>query len=259
MNAGMPLSAYDKLHMIHRCWRLRFKSEVASIRYVRRAPLAGATVLDIGANMGVFSIYLSRAAGPDGELFAFEAQPELGEHLRAVRESFGLTNMTVVNQGLSSTPGELLMRRSKVGSGMASFHEDASSDLEAIRVPVIRLDDYLAEHEVGPVRFIKCDVERHELEVFRGAEQTLRRDMPTLLFECHDDDADRGELFDFLSGLGYAGRFFHVSQSHHRSLLHKGRGEYVPCELRHEYPHVHPAVRHRNYLFDRTGEAGASP
>ncbi|MBT8095379.1 MAG: FkbM family methyltransferase [Gammaproteobacteria bacterium] len=247
----MRLSPFEKLHMIHRCWRLRFKSEVPSIRYVRTAPLAGSTVLDIGANKGVFSIYMSRAAGPGGKLIAFEAQPELGEHLRAVRQSFGLTNMTVVNQGLSSSPGTLVMHRSEAGSGMASFHKDDSPELQSIDISVIRLDDYVDEHGVGPVRFIKCDVEGHELEVFRGAERTLRRDMPTLLFECHDDEADRGELFGFLAGLGYAGRFFHVTQADHRSLLHKGRGEYVPCERRDDYPHVHPSVRHRNYLFDK--------
>jgi FkbM family methyltransferase len=251
----MRLGLYEKLHMIHRCWRLRFKSEVASIRYVRTAPLAGATVLDIGANKGVFSIYMSRAAGPEGKLFAFEAQPELGDHLRAVRQSFGLTNMTVVNKGLSSSPGTLVMHRSEAGSGMASFHTDASPDLQSIDIPVIRLDDYVDEHGVGPVRFIKCDVEGHELDVFRGAERTLRRDMPTLLFECHDEEADRGQLFGFLAGLGYAGRFFHVTQADHRSLLHKGRGEYVPCERRHEYPHVHPSVRHRNYLFEKKRES----
>ena len=80
----MSLSFYEKLHMVHRCWRLRFKSEVPDIRYVRQAGLAGSTVIDIGANKGVFSIYMSRAAGPGGKLLAFEAQPELGDHLRGV-------------------------------------------------------------------------------------------------------------------------------------------------------------------------------
>ena len=60
--------------------------------------VAGRTVIDIGANKGVFSIYMSRAAGPDGMLIAFEAQPELGDHLRAVKQAFGLDNMTLVNQ-----------------------------------------------------------------------------------------------------------------------------------------------------------------
>lgn len=249
----MPLTPAQKLHMVHRCWRLRFKSEVPSIRYVRDARLAGATVIDIGANKGVFSIYMSRAAGPNGTLLAFEAQPELGEHLLAVRQSFSLDNMTLVNKGLSSTAGTLTMRRSEAGSGMASFHSPASSGLEEVEIPVIRLDDYVKEHNVGPVAFIKCDVEGHELDVFRGGETLLRRDTPTLLFECHDDEADRGELFDFLSRLGYDGYFFFVSRADHKSLFHKGRGEFIPYDQRASYPNVHPAVRHRNYVFVKRG------
>ncbi|MGB5720938.1 MAG: FkbM family methyltransferase [Woeseiaceae bacterium] len=239
--------------MVHRCWRLRFKSEVPSIQYVREGRLAATTVLDIGANKGVFSIYMSRAAGPDGRLIAFEAQPELGEHLRDVQRSFALDNMTLVNQGLSSSSGVLTMRRTAAGSGMASFHNAAATDMQEIEIPVIRLDDYVAEHATGPVSFIKCDVEGHELDVFRGAEELLRRDKPALLFECHDDEADRGELFGFLTGLGYDGYFFYVTRSDHKSLFNKGRGEFIPFDQRASYPHVHPSVRHRNFVFVARG------
>lgn len=245
----MPLNLFQKLHMVHRCWRLRFKSEVPSIRYVREAGLSGTTVIDIGANKGVFSIYMSRAAGPNGKLIAFEAQPELGDHLRDVKQSFGLDNMTIVNQGLSSSAGVLTMRRSEAGSGMASFHNPPSVDLQEIEIPVIRLDDYANDNVVGPVSFIKCDVEGHELEVFRGGQALLAQHKPTLLFECHDDEADRGELFEFLTGLGYDGYFFYVSRADHKSLRHKGRGRFIPADQRASYPHVHPAVRHRNFIF----------
>jgi FkbM family methyltransferase len=247
----MSMNPLQKLHMVHRCWRLRFKSEVPSIHYVRTKLRPGTTVLDIGANKGVFSIYMSRAVGPRGKLIAFEAQPELGDHLRDVSKAFALDNMTVVNQGLSSAPGELTLYRPDVGSGMASFHAPAGVGHEEIKVPVIRLDDYLQENDVGPIHFIKCDVEDHELDVFRGGEHTLRQHMPDLLFECHDHEADRGELFDFLTGLGYEGFFFHVSRADHRSLLHKGRGKYVPFAERGSYPHVTPTVQHRNYVFTR--------
>lgn len=249
----MPLSLFEKLHMVHRCWRLRFKSEVPSIRYVREAKLAGTTVIDIGANKGVFSIYMSRAAGPNGRLIAFEAQPELGEHLRNVKQSFGLDNMILVNTGLSSSSGVLTMRRPSAGSGMAGFHNEASADMQEIEIPVMRLDSYVKDNATGPVSFIKCDVEGHELEVFRGAEALLRRDTPTLLFECHDDEADRGELFGFLAGLGYDGYFFYVTPHDHKSLFNKGRGEFIPYAQRSSYPHVHPAVRHRNFLFVEHG------
>ena len=61
------------------------------------------------------------------------------------------------------------------------------------------------------MRLIKCDVEGHELEVFRGGERLLRAQRPILVFECearhhrHDTPA---AVFAFLAGLGYEGRFF---------------------------------------------------
>lgn len=250
----MALSFYGKLHTVHRCWRLRFKSEVPSIRYVREAPLAGATVLDIGANKGVYSIYMSRAAGPTGRLVAFEAQPELGAHLEHVRESFSLANMTLVNKGLSSAPGVLAMHRPAAGSGMATFHSRDTRGLECIEVPVIRLDDYAEESGLGPVSFIKCDVEGHELDVFRGGEKLLRRDLPVLLFECDDAAAARGELFDFLDALGYDGWFFYVSPEDHLSWRHKGRGRYVHFSAFADYGHARAGIHHRNYVFLPKGQ-----
>ncbi len=208
-------------------------------------------MLDIGANKGVFSIYMSRAAGPDGRLIAFEAQPELGRHLIDVKESFGLDNMTFVNQGLSSEVGTLTMHRSEAGSGGASFEFGHGDDLETIEIPVIRLDDYVAENDIGTVSFIKCDVEGHELPVFKGGEQLLRRDMPTLLFECHMAEAQDGELFNYLTGLGYDGWFFHVTPEDHKSLFRKTRGTWEHFSEYANVSHVRPNVQHRNYVFVR--------
>jgi hypothetical protein len=147
----------------------------------------------------------------------------------------------------------MIMRRETAGSGMASFHHggEGAVDLEEIEIPVTTLDEYLGEVGRPPVRFIKCDVEGHELEVFRGAEETLRRDGPQLLFECHHAEAEDGRLFDFLTGLGYDGTFFHVDPADHRSLLRRTRGRYVHFSEFGRYPYARPAVRHRNYLFAR--------
>jgi FkbM family methyltransferase len=245
----MKLSFAEKLHMRHRFWRCRFKSEAPSIRFLRESPFRGGTLVDIGANQGVFSYYMSLCAGRAGNVYAFEAQPELGPHLLAVGESFGLSNLHVVNQGLSSRAGVLRMRRAKAGSGQASFHHDASDDLEELEIPVTTLDAFFQSAGVRPVAFIKCDVEGHELEVFRGAETVLREDGPVLLFECHDEEAMKGEVFEFLLRFGYDGLFFHVDPGDHRSLLHKTRGRYVHYSSRELYGYARPGVRHRNYIF----------
>ncbi|MBT8086884.1 MAG: FkbM family methyltransferase [Gammaproteobacteria bacterium] len=249
----MPLDLYQRLHMVHRCWRLRFKSEAPAIRYTRNAALANCTALDIGAHRGVYSIYLSRAVGPGGRVIAFEAQPELGEHLAAVRESFGLGNLTVVNEGLSSQQGTLLMRRHAPGARAASFHKWADEGRQEIAVPVMKLDDYAKAHDIGPVSFIRCSVQGHELDVFSGGARLLARDKPALLFRCHEFAARKGDLFELLTGLGFDGYFFYVTRADHRSPLRRGRAQLVPCDQEAAYPYLHPDVRHRYYLFVPAG------
>ena len=248
------LNFLDRLHMRHRFLSMRFKSERPSIRFVRERGLDGQCVIDIGANKGVYSYYLSRAVGSGGQVFAFEAQPELGVHLNAVREAFALSNLTIVNQGLSSEPGVLTMTRDVVGSGGATFGQMPGSGNERIEIPVTTLDNYFATVAHQPITFIKCDVEGHELNVFKGGKEILAEYQPALLFECHDDEAKRGDIFGFLDQLGYDGFFYHVSPEDHASLLRSGRGRYVHYSEFEGYPYARPNVVHRNYLFLKKGE-----
>lgn len=239
--------------MSYRCWRYRSKSEVPSISFVRNADLGGKTLLDIGANRGIYSIYLSRAAGPKGRVIAFEPQPELRQHLEAIKQSFRLSNLSIHNLGLSSRSDELLMRRPGSGAGAASFHIDPAAEWQEIKVPVVRLDEFVEQTGVRAVHFVKCDVESHELQVFRGGEATLRRDLPALIFECNHQIALQGDMFDFLFDLGYDGHFFHVSRKDHRSWLHRNRGFYVHVSKFADYPYVRPGLDARNYLFLKRG------
>lgn len=241
----------SKLGMIHRSLRTRFKGEAPTIRFIRHLDVAGKTMLDIGANHGDVGIYISRAAGPDGRLISFEAQPELGPHLENVKRQFGLSNQTIVKQGLSSKPGTLRMQRPKVGSGGATVEglNVASGNNEVIEIEVTTLDDILPALGVDEVSFIKCDVEGHELEVFRGGREMLARDKPVLVFEGHDSELANGEMEAFLGELGYSGWFFYVSPEDHKSIFTKARGEYVPYRDRLDYAHVKPGILHRNYVF----------
>ena len=240
---------YDKLHMIHRCWGYRFKSEVPSIRFLLKCNLKNTTLIDIGANKGIYCIYMSRAAGKNGNVIAFEAQPELGTHLQFVKESFKLDNLILVNQGLSSSPGVMKMGRSKVGSGQASFYFDPKAGLEEIDIPVTTLDEFLFNKDYGSISFIKCDVEGHEYDVLRGAKQTLKKHFPILLFECGQSEANEGGIFRYLVDLGYDGFFFYVSPADHANYLHKGRGKYVHYSQHAEYEFVRSTVNYRNYIF----------
>lgn len=172
--------------------------------------LRGKTVFDIGANKGIYTYWMAKAVGSQGKVISFEPQPELGDFLYDMINSFSLNNVEIVNKGLSERKGETLMVRSKVGSGGAHFstkEEDLSAytDQNKFSVEITTLDEYLLHKTLPPLDFIKCDVENHELQVFKGGEKTLKKYKPTLLFECHHQEAQAGYIFSYLEDLGYHG------------------------------------------------------
>lgn len=200
-----------RLHFLHSAWRYRLRTERFPLSYLLSQNLEGATAIDIGANRGIYSYWLHRRVGATGRVIAFEPQPELQTHLAELRDSFGLSRMEIVGAGLSSERGELTLRRRKSHWGGASFdlHPEERDDLESIPVEVTTLDDYLASRNLdAPVRFIKCDIEGHELPALRGSTRTLAEDRPDLLFECHDAANPDCAVFAFLRGLDYEGFCF---------------------------------------------------
>ena len=231
----------DRLRMLNRLWKYRLREESESIAFMRRQPLAGRTAIDVGANKGIYSYWMSRQVGPRGRVIAFEPQPDLSPHLDDLKQTFGLTNLQIVSKGLSNRPGTAAMRRDKPGSVGASLEpptpeEDASRMTETIDVEVATLDQFCAAKKLVDVAFIKCDVEGHELAVFQGGRELLRRQRPVLLFECHHHEARRGALFAFLADLGYDGFFVQ-------------NGERVTYQEFAERPYRKPTIKHRNYMF----------
>ena len=226
------LSLSDRLHFLHRAWRYRLLSEKFAIAYMRGRDLQGTTVVDIGANRGIYSYWMHKLAGPKGRVIAFEPQPELADELVKLRRSFGLNRLEIAQLGLSSEPASRKLARPKTHWGGASL-EVQHGDVDWLSIQVTTLDRYFAERGDRPVRFIKCDVEGHELQVFQGGKELLLKDRPTLLFECWQGANPQCPTFVYLQSLGYAGFCF-------------ARDGLAPVA---EYPHLR-AHMHRHALAD---------
>jgi FkbM family methyltransferase len=233
------MNLLDRLHAYHRFWRFRLRVERQEIALLLAGDFRGATILDVGANRGAYSYWMHRVAGPQGRVIAFEPQPELVAYLGEIKSAFRLQRLTVVGSALSDEPGELSLVRPRDHWGASSFHLDANlPNCDVLRVPVTTLDDYLANEDGPPVRFIKCDVQDHEPHVFRGGANLLNTHRPTLLFEQTDECVRNGAAAAFLKEQGYRGYFFYqknlvsVSElSHLRPLLPAPHLNYV---YRHE-------------------------
>jgi FkbM family methyltransferase len=187
---------FEDVHFLARCLRYRFRTERQQLKALLRLDLAGATVLDIGANKGIYSYWLSRSVGPGGRVLAFEPQPEMADYIQRRH----LRNVEVINVALSDRTGSASLSRKRAGDGSASLGRRIGA---AIDVTLARLDDF------GPIqnlKFIKCDVEGHELSVFRGGERLLRSARPILQFESTPDEIE--PIQAFLKDLGYSGVMF---------------------------------------------------
>ncbi len=245
----MKLGWYERMHMRHRRWRYEYKSEKPSLAFLQSLDLGGQTLIDVGANRGIYTWIMSQCAGPKGKVFAFEPQPEMNEHLESLKESFGLDNVVVTGQGLSSEPGVLELQRSRVGAGQAGVNLPAGTFDEVLEVPVTTLDSFVAEAVEQPIGLIKADVEGHEYEVFKGAQETIAEHRSVLLFELMDTEAERGDMFSLMQELGYMGWFFCVSPEDHKRWRRRGYGTYYAYDQHNQHEHVREASQLRNYFF----------
>lgn len=133
----------------------------------------GDVFVDVGANIGYYSLLASRMVGDDGAVVSIEASPaifdQLGENLEANR----VGNVRTVNVAVSDEPGELtLYGGSKWNRGSSSTLPGVLRTEEAV-VRAAPLDEILTDDERARVRLVKIDIEGAELPVLRRLLDTL--------------------------------------------------------------------------------------
>ena len=134
----------------------------------------GMNIAEAGANIGVYTIQLSRLAGPEGRVFAFEPDPHLFACLCENLDRAEVTNVEAHHCALGSAPGKLSLAWDGLNSGDTHLSREAQAG--AAQVDVARLDTVLAGKRVD---FFKLDVQGWELEVLRGMNE-LFSEIPTL-------------------------------------------------------------------------------
>jgi FkbM family methyltransferase len=159
----------------------------------------GTEILDIGANIGYNSLMFSDY----GPVYAFE--PLFHKVVQLNVENNNLKHkMYVVPIALSDKREDVDMYlpvqtpKGYRNYGGSSIHLTDQLDPETkTTVPCHRLDDVYK----GITSFIKIDVEDHEMQVLKGAENTIKKFMPTILIEIHD--FENSKVPKYLKSLGY--------------------------------------------------------
>lgn len=178
--------------------------EATSVRLWLYLARSADTVLDIGANTGVFALS-AKTVNPDATVYAFE--PIERVHTR-LQHNIDLNDFSIcaVCVGVSNENGTAtIFDVSAEHVYSASLNREMLSDRSDIierAIEVVRIDTFFAERDAGGRMLVKIDTERHELQVLEGFGDLIRTLRPTFIVEILDRIIGQ-KVERFFEGLNY--------------------------------------------------------
>lgn len=139
----------------------------------------GFTVLDVGANIGVYCIEASKVISEHGKVFAFEP---IEENLKLLNHNIELNdvkNVEVVFSAIGKEDSKIKIYKAK--HSIATHSAGAISD-EFVEVPVTSIDSFVSKHDLS-VDLIKMDIEGYEGFAIEGSVNTINNQHPVLFIE----------------------------------------------------------------------------
>ena len=178
----------------------------------------GMTVVDVGANLGYYSLLASRLVGPSGKVVALEPNSENCRLLLSSLRLHASTNVELIPVAADAATGWAYYS-THVGSNGGIIDDADLLARPGVVVPTFRLDDLVEE----PVGFLKMDVEGAEGRVVEGATRILEQDRPIVTTEVKE------EMLRRVSGLGVADYLGHFGRlGYTPTVLEKDSGAEKP-------------------------------
>lgn len=184
--------------------------------FVQATIRTGWNILDIGANIGYFSLLCATLAGADGHVYAFEPMHLNAAMLaRSIAENGYAERITLTEAAVGATAGtvQITYLEQQVNSGGVHLVPTGGSGYgghAVADVPMIVLDQLELRR---PIQFIKIDIEGAEPLALRGARTLLQQDQPLIMSEVH------AELLGRIGGVSVAAYLAELEQLGYASHL----------------------------------------
>lgn len=170
------------LRITFQAYAMNLVHEEVTTKLFRKIVRKGDTVLDLGANIGYFTLMAARAVGVEGKVYSFEPEPKNFEYLKKNIEVNEFAQATANQKAVSDQNGTTRLYICAYDSGHHTINKYDGIEAiargrpfakTAIDIETVRVDDFLSEHGVGRVDVIKMDVEGAEALVLNGMRETL--------------------------------------------------------------------------------------
>ena len=173
--------------------------------FLHRIVKPGDRLVDVGANIGYFTVLMAKLAGPHGKVMAFEPEPSNFDLLTTNVRCNGYANVELRRAAVSDLAGETTLFLSEENPGDHRLGVD--TDRSRLIVPACTLDVELAG-SWRPLRLVKIDTQGSEFAVLRGAARLLSESQHlTIVLEYSPSDLERAReepvaMLRFLAGHG---------------------------------------------------------
>ena len=167
--------------------------ETCEFELLKRVLLPGMIFVDVGANIGLYTVAAAKRVGDTGRVYAFEPEPGNYKLLQQHLVLNEVRNVTIENVAVGShkTQQSLMISKNSIGTH-SLLRRPKNSGQEEVKVDVISLDDYFAGIP-GNIGVLKIDVEGYEPFVLKGAERLLSRvDLMLLEYTRNDVQSNFG-------------------------------------------------------------------
>ena len=177
----------------------------------------GTTIIDVGTNIGETLLNLAKL-NPNGKNIGFEPVPFLFEKARKHVDLNGFSNVILENSALSDKTGSLVFNYGNENNSGGIFLTGETSNKDTSKIVTAEtLDEYTERCDVKGISLIKIDVEGFEMNVLKGATQTLKKNKPDLFVEVNDKFLHRQgdsarKLLELLQSFGYSIKYAETMQ-----------------------------------------------
>lgn len=206
-------------------------------QFLASLPLKGQVVYDIGANVGVMTLFFAKAVGDNGQVVAFEPHPYSFRRLQRNVRMNRLSNVRMVNSAVGASSAQLELFQPSKHLSAATFDREKAIQLREgeIVVHVVKvepLDGLISRYQLPSPNLIKVDVEGFENNVLLGAMTTIEECRPSWFIEIHcnaEGVATTQQVVETLSSFRY--RFLHVESQQEvaENTVHTIRGGHLFC------------------------------
>lgn len=218
--------------------------EPGQTQIVKNNVKKGDIVIDVGANIGYYTLLFAQLVGPQGRVYAFEPDPSNFDLLKKSIDLNGYQNVTLIQKAVSNKSGKIKLYLGDENRAINRIYDAGMNDArQSVEVDIVNLDNYFQDY-TGKIDFIKIDVEGSESGVLEGMPLILQKSKKLKIMS---------EFDPFLMK-----KFGSESHEYIQLLLNSGfkvydilgkKGKMIPINSSESFRNITPKEGDYTYLF----------